>query len=77
MGLYDTPEFRAFFEESPVADQRPGWWLAPPGMVEEVMAKLRPWFAGKVRQQPDFAPLVPTDVDFTQPWPWCADGDQG
>src|SRR3954451_21654163 len=76
-GLYDTPEFRAFLEAWPVADQRPGWWRPPPGMLEVVMAKLRPWFAGKVRQQPDFAPLVPKDVDFTQPWPWRAEDGQG
>ena len=76
-GLYDTPAFRAFLEAWPVPDQRPRWWLPPPGMLEVVMAKLRPWFAGRVRQQPDFAPLVPTDIDFTQPWPWRADGDQG
>src|SRR3954451_10283168 len=75
-GLYDTPAFRAFFEAWPVADQRPRWWLAPPGMLEVVMAKLRPWFAGTVRQQPDFAPLVPTDIDFTQPWPWRAEDGQ-
>src|SRR3954471_6437408 len=76
-GLYDTPEFRAFLEEWPVPDQRPRWWLPPPGMLEVVMAKLRPWFAGRVRQQPDFAPLVPSDIDFAQPWPWRAEDGQG
>src|SRR3954447_8548657 len=76
-GLYDTPAFRAFLEAWPVADQRPRWWLPPPGMLEEVMAKLLPWFAGRVRQQPDFAPLVPTDVDFALPWPWRAEDGQG
>src|SRR4051812_4552034 len=75
-GLYDTLEFRTFLEAWPVPDQRPRWWLPPPGMLEEVSAKLQPWFAGRIRQQPDFAPLVPTGFDFTQPWPWRADGDQ-
>src|SRR3954451_11893556 len=75
-GLYDTPAFRAFLEAWPVADQRRRWWLPPPGMLEVVMAKLRPWFAGTVRQQPDFALLVPTDIDFARLWPWRADGDQ-
>ena len=69
-GLYDTPEYRAFLETWPLPDQRPSWWQPPPGMLEEVMARLRPWFAGRVRLQPDLAPLVPAGVDFTQPWPW-------
>ena len=41
------------------------------------MAKLRPWFAGRERQQPDFRELVPAGIDFTRPWPWREDVDQG
>ena len=73
-GRYGTPEYAAFLEAWPLPDDRPRRWLPPPGMLEAVVAKLGPWFAGKERQQPDLAPLVPTGIDFAQPWPWRADG---
>ena len=76
-GLYDTPAFAAFLEAWPLPDHRPSWWRPPPGMLEQVEARLTPWLAGKVRQPPDFRALVPTGIDFAQPWPWRADDDRG
>ena len=68
----ESVAFAAFMSEWPYPNDRPAWWLPPPGALDAAVEMQRSWLDGKTRECPDLAPLIPA-IDFTAPWPWRGD----
>jgi hypothetical protein len=65
--------YAAFCVEWPFPNARPPSWLPPPGTLEAAAELLRPWLVGTAKAPPELRHLLPSEIDWSQPWPWWRD----
>jgi hypothetical protein len=69
----ESPAYTSFCVEWPFPNAIPPSWLPPPGTLDAAAELLRPWMLGTAKAPPELRHLLPSEIDWSQPWPWWRD----